>query len=64
MQLFAWALKPINVMISRTAHAQFARARPPLPLIVAVGHTAFGTVLLAENNPKAAVSGTEPGLQA
>src|SRR6478752_10394164 len=41
-----------------TAHTQFARVVRLAPKIAA-GHTAFGTVLLAENNPKAAAAELE-----
>lgn len=42
----------------RTAHTQFAKVVHLTPNIAA-GHSAFGTVLLAENNPKAAVAELE-----
>jgi tetratricopeptide (TPR) repeat protein len=42
----------------RTAHMQFARVVRLAPK-VAAGHSAFGTVLLAENNPKAAMAELE-----
>src|SRR6516225_3504082 len=42
----------------RTAHTEFARVVHLAPKIAA-GHTAFGTVLLAENNPKAAATELE-----
>ncbi len=42
----------------RTAHAQFAKLVQLAPN-VAAGHTAFGTVLLAEGNARAAVAELE-----
>ncbi len=56
-QPFAQAPPPISRTICHTAHAQFAKLVHLAPK-VAAGHTAFGTVLLAEGNARCSCSRT------